>query len=403
MNKPTLAIVLWFFSVISHLAAESLDAGTELAIDPPWATPIPLGPLGEGTYHLEAATLAGDPVEFVLEKAASGGTWAVEGTNRTIQGAVGPGIDLGAADTLRRVRPVGTVTETVVLRLRQTQFATLRDSVKQGLTLGPATTAPLHLRSALPGGTGGPGLAATVSPTGTLAVGWLTEGGWGVEIWDPVQGQRIGDPIKVAFPASALALDASQGLVATVIGSGGTATWAWSGGAWVPQTTPAKTSLTTPWGTFRTDVHPVRVLQAKATGWLDLALPRDDAADLILLGSTDDGLAAFLASTRDGHRGFYLWKPGQGWTALVPPPATGSPWQELWAVTSGAGTLYHLEGRDKELLLRPFDGTDWHPALDLSPLAPAGARSAFLLPPSKWSKTGTLVLATDHVAVYDLP
>jgi len=308
-----------------------------------------------------------------------------------------------ASTVPRRVRPVNAPGATVIVRLQQTQFSALRDSVKQGLTLGPATSAPLHLRTTL-ATAGGPGLTAATGSHGELVVGWLTDGGWGAEVWDVVQGKRLGEPLKApGAPWTSVSLAVGTTISATTVGSSGTSGWLWTGDAWVPQPAVEGRPLVTAWGTFRTDTSPGRIYQAKATGWLDLGLPRDDGADLILLGSTEDGLAAFLASSRDAHRSFYLWKPGEGWRALPPPPASGPPWPELWAVTSGAGSLYHLEGRDKELLLRPFDGTDWHPALDLSALAPQGARAATLVAPSAWSKTGSLVLATDQVSVYDLP
>jgi len=234
-------------------------------------------------------------------------------------------------------------------------------------------------------------------------VGWLTDGGWAAEVWDAERGRRFGRELQAsAGPWNSLTLTGTRAPAVLLAGAQDRTNQAWTGADWTA-TEPDETVLSTPWGRFRTETAPVRVFRAQETGWQDLELPRDDQADLIVLGSSDDGLAAFLASSSSAHRAFYLWKPGLGWLAEPPPPASGPPWQDLWTVSAGAGTLYHLEGDDHQLLLRQFDGSEWRPALDLSVLAPQGARAAVLLPPSAWSKTGSLVVATDRVSVYDLP
>jgi hypothetical protein len=126
--------------------------------------------------------------------------------------------------------------------------------------------------------------------------------------------------------------------------------------------------------------------------------------DRALGGFTDDGLFVILASSADGSRSVFSWRPDRGWVARPAPDAGAPPVSGLWAVTAGAGSLYLLEGRDATLTLRQFDGTDWRPALDLSALAPGGASAAALVAPSAWSKTGSLVLAAaGRVTVYDLP
>jgi hypothetical protein len=404
MKLQTLSVVFAALVLAAPLSAQTLDPETELTLPPPWTQPVLLGALPEGRYRLEATTLGSDPVEVTLERKSPDSPWTASGTNRNLRGSLDGWVDLSprAGDSWR-VRPTLTVNDTVILRLRSLAFADLKDSLKQGLTTGPEVSSPLTKRLELPPATGGPGLAAQVGAGGALWLGWLTDGGWGAQVWDAQRGLRLGRELAArGGPWNALALGGTNAPVATLGAPAGATALAWSGADWTPAS-PADAVLSTPWGRFRTETAPVRVFRAQETGWQDLELPRDDQADLIVLGSSDDGLAAFLASSSSAHRAFYLWKPGLGWLAEPPPPASGPPWQDLWTVSAGAGTLYHLEGDDHQLLLRQFDGSEWRPALDLSVLAPQGARAAVLLPPSAWSKTGSLVVATDRVSVYDLP
>jgi hypothetical protein len=385
------------------LTAQTLDPGTELTLPPPWKDSVPLGSLADGRYRLEATTLEGEPIEVVAERRTTSAAWSAQATNRSIRGSLDPWIDLSAASGDQwRVRPARPENVTVILRLRKAAFSELKDSLKQELTSGSAVTAPLKKRLELPAGTGGPSLTAAVGPAGNLWVGWLTDGGWGAQVWDAVRGRPLGRPLQAdQAPWSAVVLS-GPGPLATLTGTSGDTARAWTGSDWSVENA-ASGDLTTPWGRFRTVEAPVRVYKATASGWQDLALPRDDASDRVLLGSTDDGLAVLLASSRDAHRALYTWNPSRGWIAMPPPPAAGPPWPDLWSVTSGAGSLYQVDGDDASLWLRQFDGSEWRPALDLRVLAPHGARAALLLGPSAWSKTGSLVLAGDAVSVYDLP
>ena len=395
----------WMLTGLSlGLQAQSLNPGAELTLPPPWTQPVPLGALPAGRYRLEATTLAGDPVEILVDRRNGTTPWTASGTNRNLRGSLEAWVDLAPVPGDEwRVRPTLPERDTVVLRLRALAFGELKDALKQGLTSGPEVSSPLTRRLELPPGSGGPGLAARVGTGGDLWVGWLTDGGWAAEVWDAVRGRRLGRELQAsAGPWNSLALGGANAPVVTLAGAGDVTTWAWTGADWTPAESEEPV-LSTSWGRFRTETGPVRVFRAQETGWEDLGLPRDDQADRVLLGSTDDGLAAFLASSTGDHRAFYLWRPGLGWMAQPPPPASGPPWKDLWTVSAGAGSLYHLEGHDRDLLLREYDGTEWRPGLDLSVLAPRGPQAAVLLPPSAWSKTGSLLLATDRVSVYDLP
>lgn len=402
--NPKILLTLGITLVGTALGAQTLDPASELTLAAPWSQPVVLGPASEGRYRLEATTLAGDPVEVVVDRKNPDGTWSATGTNRTLRGSLEASLEIsiGLRETWR-VRPALPERSTVILRLRQSSFAELRDALKQVMT-DDTTGSPLTKRLELPPATGGPGLAGAVGRDGSLWVGWLTDGGWSAEVWDAVRGRRMGPPLLAATaPWTRFSLRGTTAPEVVLTGEKDTITRSWSGSGWVVVPSPAGEGLETKWGTLRIETQPsMRILRATSLGWDDLSLPRDDQADRIRVGSTDDGLAVFLASSVTDHRAFYTWNPDRGWTAFPPPPASGPPWSALWAVSTGAGNLYHLEGDDTHLWLRCFDGAQWRPAIDLSRWG-RGAVGAALLSPSSWSKTGTLVLATDRVTVYDLP
>jgi hypothetical protein len=402
-----ISLLVWGFVLAPWAWSQaSLGASEELALNPPWQTPLALMFPQPGTYRLEATGLAGDPVEVVIERKVGEGTWRPEGTNRTMKGALEAMVEWSVEDgDFWRVRPAAPVRQTVVLRLKKAAFTALKNSLKQDLTAGPEVSLPLKKRFELPVGTGGPGLTAVSSPRGELWIGWLLAQGTAAEVWTSTTRNRLGTPVAATVgPWTGLSLGGSEGPVLTARRGTETEARAWTGLDWAVEAAPTGQGLTTSQGTFRYESVPVpRVWRATAGGWADLELPRNRMLDRLLLGSTADSLYAFLGSSTGRERELYAWAAGTGWTAMAPPPAAGPPQPGQWSVTSGAGTLYQVEGRGTEARLLAFDGTGWDPGLDLSVLVGKGLEGAVLLPPSPWSKTGTLVLATDRVTVYDLP
>lgn len=403
-RKPTWLLVMLLGSASAAWSQSSLGAAQELTLNPPWSAPVSLEFPQPGPYRLEAATLAGAPLEVVVERQGPGGVWNPVATNRTLKGNIEAVVEWSVEEGSRwRVRPATTVRQTVVLRMKRAAFASLRDTLKQDLSVGPAVSLPLILRLELPQGTGGLGLAAASGARGELWVGWLVAQGTGAEVWSSATGKRVGDPLVAAQgPWTTLNLGGTQNPAVVAWGSGEAEARAWTGLDWVVEAAPATGTFTSAQGTFRYESSPLPRVWRTDEGWVDLELPRNRMLDKLLLGSTSDGLYALLASSSGREREFYSWAPGKGWKALLPPPAEAPPRPHLWSATNGAGTLFVAEGQGTGLVLRSFDGTAWR-VLDLSGLAQKGLKSVLLTPPSPWSKTGTLVVATDRLTVYDLP
>jgi len=381
-----------------------LGPPAELTLNAPWSGFVLLEFPEAGNYRLEATGLGGDPIEVIVERQGPGAVWKPETSNRTLRGNLEAVVEwsVGFGENWR-VRPPGPVSQTVVLRLKKSTFAGLRESLKQGLTPGPEVSLPLHKRFELPKGTGGSGLTAAEGPGGELWVGWLTDQGSAAEVWEASTAHRLGKPILAGrTPWTALSLD-SIGPVLVARGPGAAEARAWTGLEWIVEAAPISRGFSTPQGTFRYETDPMRIWRSTAAGWADLELPQNRRLDRVLLGSTEGGLYAFLGSSTGRERAFYSWGPKDGWTALPAPPAEAPPQEGLWAATNGAGSLFYLEGQGTRLDLRQFDGAEWKPALDLSALTTRGLRGAVLLPSGAASKTGTLVVATDRVVVYDLP
>lgn len=380
-----------------------LSASSELTLNGPWTQPVALVFPEDGPFRLEATGLGGEPVEVVVERLEGSQGWKLVATNRTLRGSLEAVVDFAfEGGDPWRVRPVAPVTKTVVLRLKRSAFSALKNTLKQELTVGPEVSLPLRLRAALPLASGGEGLAAAAS-RGQLWVGWLTPSG--AEVWDVGRTQRLGPGLtsSLSGPWETLELGGSEAPVVTGRHGDEAEALTWNGQAWSTEAVSTRV-VTTRQGTFRGEEGPVpRVWRSTTAGWMDLELPRHRLLDRLLLGSTEDGLYAFLASSSGRERALYRWEAAQGWIALPAPPASEPPREGLWAATNGAGSLFFVEGRGTELTLRQFDGQAWKAPLDLDVLVSAGLRSVALLPPSPWSRTGTLVIASSRVEVYDLP
>ena len=216
MIRKTVLLFL-ILPLASAAFTETLDVGTELTISPPWTQPIALEALPEGRYRLEATNLANDPVEVVVDKKDQGDSWVASGTNRTLRGSLDGYVDLAVRPgETWQVRPAQTERGTAILRLRKAAFAELKETLKQNLTTSPAVTLPLKKRLEL-AASGGPGLAAAVGAGGTLWIGWLTDGGWGAEVWDATKGQRVGPVLQAdSGPWTGLALGGTEVPVATL-------------------------------------------------------------------------------------------------------------------------------------------------------------------------------------------
>lgn len=400
----TRVLALLLLGLTAQGWAQTLGPSAELTLNPPWSEPVTLLFPAPGLYRLEAAGLAGSPVEVQIDRQGPDGFWTPAATNRSLRGVLEASVEWSAGDGSWRVRPVRTVLQTVVLRLRPSTFAGLRETLRQGLTPGPEVSLPLVRRGELPVGTGGPVLAASPASPDGMWIGWLTQGGRSAEVWT-AQGARLGSPIVPRSGGlwTSLAWEAAERPILVARGPGGDEARSWTGLEWVEEAVPGGRSFTTPEGTFRYSAAPVpRVWRYAAAGWTDLELPQNQKLDRMLLGSTDEGLYALLASSAGRDRAFYLWKAREGWTALDPPPAAGPPLPGLWAAANGAGALLHLEAEARGLVLRSFDGTGWGVPLDLSALG-RDLQAVCLLPPSRWSRTGTLIVVSDRVSIYDLP
>lgn len=379
-----------------------LGVARELTLGGPWTAPVALEFPEEGRYRLEALEVGGDPVEVVVERRAAGKTWTPEATNRAAGGGVLAAVEWsvgsGAQWRVRQVNPGGAA---VVVRLGRATFAGLKETLKRGLTPGPEVSLPLVKRIELPVGTGGPVLTAVEGTGAALFLAWLSDDGSAAQVWDTAP-RRWGAPLRAApgLRWNALELEPGPGLV--VRGTEGAQAWSWSGGDWVAEAAPAPQALTTPHGAFRWTGPEVRIWRW-SDGWDDLGLPLHRGLDVVRVGSTDDGLYVLLTSNQSQDRAFYSWTRGRGWEALEVPPAWGTSNPEMAALSNGAGSLFLVEGTADRLRLTAFDGETWRRPVDLSPLVAAPLRGLALAPPSNWSRTGALALATDRVTVYDLP
>lgn len=384
--------------------SDRLGVARELTLAGPWEKAVALEFPEEGRYRLEVLEMGGDPVEVVVERRTTGNQWVVEASNRTDRGVLLPAVEWNViAGDQRRVRPVAGVPQTVVIRLNRASFTGFKEALKRGLTTSGEVSTPVRQRFELPPGTGGPLLAAVEGAGGRLFLGWLSEDGRTAQVWDH-RGNRWGQALRATEGTRWDSLEVvDQGPSVVLRGEHGPQAWTWSGGNWVPEAAPSPTVVTTPQGTFRWTVSPEIRVWRWTTEWIDLELPRHRGFDQCHVGSTADALYVLIASSRTGERGFYSWHPDRGWVALELPRPSLEIRPELVALTREAGSLYLVEASSRVLTLRPFDGEVWKPAVDLSALVQRNLRAIVTLPPSTFSKTGLLIVATDRVSVYDLP